>query len=111
VNTTDQPTPQQPSPEVRKLMQEYERLAHGMMTGVGYVNQLDPAQSNAKHVRVGVNCALVSHAALVRVLMAKGVITDLEYWTAIVEGMRDEVDNYSARLKELTGGKTDFTLL
>jgi hypothetical protein len=102
---------QVPSPEVQALIEEYDRLSHAMMTGVGHDVQLRPESTSAKHVRTGINAALVSHAALVRLLMEKRLITDVEYWRAAVEEMRREVERYEQILSESTGGRTSIRLV
>jgi hypothetical protein len=82
-------------------MDEYRALAHAMQTGVAAQMQFDPvvAGTTPKHLRVGVNSALVDSSALAKLLMDKGVITLDEYETALVEGMRAERDRYVAWLE------------
>jgi hypothetical protein len=97
--------------EIDRLMAEYNRLAHAMQTGVGHVMQRDPKSTEPKMLRTGMNSALVSHSALVKLLFRKGVITELEYWTALVEEMRAEVQSYTDQLELMLGGKTKITLV
>lgn len=78
----------------------YDAAMHAMQTGVAYDLKRDPSSGTPKHLRVGVNSALVNDAALVRVLVAKGVFTMEEYLEALrLEACR-EVDRYEARLSE-----------
>lgn len=64
-----------------------------MQTGVAFDQQRKP--ETPKDSRVGINIALVDHGSLARLLVAKGVFTEEEYFEALVEGMRREVDRYT----------------
>lgn len=81
--------------------QRYLDACHAMQTGV----QLeltrkgeDGAAANPKHLRVGVNVALCDHAALVALLVDKGIITREEYCEALAETMEAEVGRYKVAL-------------
>lgn len=89
-----------PAPDIpAALRQRYLAAIHAMQSGVaarmalGHGNETTP-----KHLRVGVNSALVDTAALARLLLSKGVFTAEEYWTAVVEGMETEVAMYERGL-------------
>ncbi len=86
----------------QKAATEYQQLAHAMQAGVAaemhHTKQTDP-----KHLRTGVNSALVDIAALAELLIKKGVITEAEYVEAIRDGMAEEVARYEARLSEHYG--------
>lgn len=90
-------------------MDEYRELAHAMQTGVAAQMQLDPGATGTtpKHLRTGVNSALVDSGALAKLLMNKGIITRDEYEAALVEGMRAERDRYVAWL-EARGMRVDL---
>jgi len=83
----------------------YTKKAHAMQTGVAYKMEHDPSETSPKHLRVGINSAMVDAAALAKLLIAKGVITEDEYTTAITEEMGREVARYEAWLSEHYGGK------
>ena len=89
------PIPQCP-PE---LKERYLAAAHAMQSGVaaklaaGSARECEP-----KHLRVGVNSALVDGGAMARVLIAKGVITAEEYFTSVVECMEEEAQGYEREL-------------
>lgn len=96
--------PKHPDPQVQRLRDEYLVLCHAMQTGVKYDHETSKADDGSpKHLRVGVNVAMSDHAALVQLLLLKGVITEVEYYTAMVEGMRGEVRRYEALLSRRTG--------
>jgi hypothetical protein len=65
------------------------------------------AATSPKHLRVGVNSALCSHAALVRLLMDKGVITEEEYVRAQADEMEREVERYRTSIAEALGVAPD----
>jgi hypothetical protein len=89
---------------LESIKQEYLNLSHAMQTGVAYMMKYDPAATSAKHLRVGVNSAMVDSGALAGLLMAKGIITELEYFTALRDKMKEEVDSYSELLKQHLSG-------
>jgi len=83
---------------------KYAALGHAMQTGVAYKMELDPSETTAKHLRVGVNAAMCDHAALAQLLMKKGVLTEDEYLDALIESMEREVAGYQDELNRLYGG-------
>jgi len=81
----------------------YERAAHAMQSGVAMMMNYDPGPTNPKHLRVGVNSAMVEHSALGHLLIEKGLITEDEYVEAIIIFMEREVKTYERLLKEILG--------
>jgi hypothetical protein len=82
----------------------YEEACYAMQAGVGLREKLGRSnETTPKHLRVGVNSAMVEHSALARLLVAKGIITEPEYREALAEGMRDEVALYEQGLTEELG--------
>ncbi len=98
---------------IKDLIVKHQRLCHAMQTGVSYDLETDTGRPSGmpKHLRVAVNVALCDHAGLVRLLISKGIITDLEYYQAIVDEMEREVERYVQRLKEYYSTDVDITLL
>lgn len=93
----------------KDLIQKHHRLSHAMQSGV----KMDLEQTGAehpKHLRVGINVALVDHESLVKLLCDKGVITYEEYLTAICDGMQHEVERYERLISQRLGG-AKITLL
>jgi hypothetical protein len=75
-------------------MGRYTDLAHAMQSGVALKMNYDAAETTPKHLRVGVNSAMCDHAALARLLIEKGIITEAEYRQAITDEMAREVERY-----------------
>lgn len=84
--------------------------AHAMQSGVAAKMHHDASDTSPKHLRVGVNAAMVEHAALVRLLVAKGVLTWEEYYTALADQMESEKALYEEWLTARLGGQTKITL-
>lgn len=81
----------------------YEQAMHAVQTGVAYEMSTVPSATDPKHLRVGINSALINDAALVRLLIKKGLITQAEYIEEVrLEACR-EVDRYEDRLTETHG--------
>jgi len=76
----------------------YEEAMHAMQSGVALDHSRGSNDGSPKHLRVGINSCLSDQAALARLLIAKGVITEAEYFAAILEGAELEVANYEQRL-------------
>jgi len=77
---------------------------HAMQSGVAHELHINDAAS-PKHLRVGVNSAIVQDSALALLLISKGVITEEEYWESQANAFEDEKALYEARLSEHFGTK------
>ena len=53
-----------------------------------------PDDTAPKHLRVGVNSAMVENAALARLMMKKGLFTQEEYIEALADVMEEEAKTY-----------------
>lgn len=96
-------------PEAEPIVKEYLGLCHAMQTGVEFSR--DKTSQQPKHLRVGVNTAMCDHSALAKLLVTKGVITDLEYATALRDQMRAEVESYRGKIAAETGRSPDQIVL
>lgn len=72
--------------------QRYLAACHAIQTGVAFEHSRGSEDGTPKHLRTGVNIAMCDHAALVKLLIAKGLFTD---------EAEEEVKRYEERL----GGK------
>ena len=66
---------------------------------------ISQSAASPKMLRTGVNLAMVEHGALVRLLIAKGLFTEEEYFEELVKGVEDEKRLYEERLSARFGGK------
>jgi hypothetical protein len=90
----------------------YAEAAHAMQTAVKYEidmvptnadsTGLDSSASNRKHLRVGVNSAMVNDLAVASLLIAKGVFTKEKYAEAVRIAMNNEVALFEERHPGLT---------
>lgn len=83
----------------------YLRAMHAVQSGVAAEMNIDPGPTEPKHLRVGVNSALITASALVGLLISKGVITADEYDQALADCAEEEQRAYEQRLSEHFGRK------
>ncbi len=79
-------------------------LRHAIQTGVAYERERGVQAAEPKHLRTGLDCAMAEFSGLVLLLIAKGVITEAEYFDASIKALEEEKARYEARLSELYGG-------
>jgi hypothetical protein len=84
---------------------EYHALVHAMQSGVAMEMNYDASSTEPKHLRVGVNVAIVEQSALWKLLVDKGLVSLDEMHEAILAAHRDEVASYEAELSERLGTK------
>lgn len=89
---------------IAALDAEYRGLLHAMQSGVAMCMEFDGAHT-PKHLRVGINSAMVSHQGLVALLVDKGLITLVECYTALRDAIAAEVKMYERELSEKLGTK------
>lgn len=98
-------------PEIQGYLDRYFAAAHAMQSAVAYFMESGLARSKEttpKHLRVGVNSAMMETSALGRLLMAKGIITEHEYYKSLADGMEAEVASYEQMLPDEFKGKISF---
>lgn len=88
---------------IEQAQDRYLAAMHAMQSGVATKQELDPSETEPKHLRVGVNSAMMQQGALVRLLIAKGVFTEAEWWSAIADGAEHEVKLYEEWLSDKFG--------
>lgn len=99
--------------ERKREKQTYRSLLHAMQSGVlisaqldGYVDSNYPRNDlSPKHLRVGIDSALVSLDALVSLLVDSGTFTQDEWNRALNKAMKKEVETYEQKLTERIGTK------
>lgn len=86
-------------PPSDELKDRYEAAVHAMQSGVAAKIAMHLGrESEPKHLRVGVNSALVDTGTLARLLIRKGVFTSEEFYTALAENMEAEAATYEREL-------------
>jgi hypothetical protein len=89
---------------VERDRQRYTDALHAVQTGIKTEMELGQSRDlEPKHLRVGINSALVDSAAIAHLLMAKGVISEAEYYEALAEEAEREQARYEARLSAALG--------
>lgn len=117
------------TPAQIELHQRYLELMHAVQSGIATLIELDLKKGSIgeiqsseetpyrfliasndaslplsiKHMRMGVDSAHVSDAALVKVLIAKGVITYDEYYASLVETAEEEVEGLRRTIGQRLG--------
>lgn len=84
------------------------KAAHAMQSGVKTDMATDPSQQSQgattpKHLRVGINSAMVDAAAVAELLVAKGIFTEDEYAEAVATAMEREQARYEQVLSARIG--------
>lgn len=88
-----------------EFIAEYARLGHAIQTGVAYAQERDPKLIEPKHLRTGLDLVMSNVGSLGRLFIAKGLITEDEYYAAILEGLRAEVRRYEQYVSDLYGAR------
>ena len=66
--------------------QRYLAACHAIQSGVAFEHSQGSTDGTPKHLRTGINIAMCDHAALVKLLVAKGLFTDEEYTVGSGDG-------------------------
>lgn len=88
----------------------YYAAMQAMQAGVKITHAAESGRGDTSpvHLRVGVNAAMCDHAALVRLLMAKGLFTIEEYNKYLADEMEAEKKRYEDKIG---GGHTNIRLI
>src|SRR5690606_4729269 len=86
------------------LQHRIEDAQHRIEAGAGMEMALSMQNaSTPKHLRTGVDSALVFNGALIALLIEKGVFTQEEYYTVAAGMMEEEVRRYETRISAHLG--------
>ncbi len=82
----------------------YAAALRGVQSAVAYEIERHPADAGAtpKHLRVGINAAMVDSAAIAGLLIHKGIITESEYYEALAKAAEQELARYHALYPRMT---------
>jgi hypothetical protein len=83
--------------------EQYVKFGHAIQTGIKFVIEMERkggvgTDNILKHHRVGIDTAKCEHGALSRLLVRKGIISESDYFDAVIEGMKMEVKLYEDKL-------------
>lgn len=81
------------------LAARYERAVHARQSAVAYALAKGDRSMSPKRLRVGIDGALSDASGLARLLIAKGIFTEDEYQTAIVEAAEQEAESWAQRVR------------
>lgn len=96
------------SERLNKAKERYVAALHAMQSGVaGILGKIGPhtGECSPKHLRVGVNAAMIDCGAVAKLLVEKGIFTDEEYAEALAEMAEKDQKSYEEKLTEMTGIK------
>jgi len=89
--------------ETEAAHRRYLAAMHAVQSGVASKMHIDPDDTTPKHLRVGVNGALVDSSALANLLITKGVISRREYVEALADMAEAEQHSYEDYLSQHYG--------
>ncbi|MGV0912422.1 hypothetical protein [Martelella sp. FOR1707] len=84
--------------------ERYERAAHRVQTAIAFMP--DHQNQTPKHLRVGVDMSKADQGGLARLLIDKGVISELEYFEAMADSAEREAEAYETELSVRSGVNT-----
>lgn len=87
------------SEQSERDVQRYKDAVHAMQSGVAMTMNWDPHSTTPKHLRVGVNSALVESGVIAKLLIDKGIITEDEWAAALADGMEAEAERYRKEIQ------------
>ena len=86
----------------------YMKAGHAIQTGVKIDHETGSQDGTPKHLRTGINLTKTDHAALVSILISKGILTEAEYFKAVADEAEKEARTYEERLSEKLGRKVSL---
>lgn len=89
-------------PRIEEAKGRYWKACHAMQTGVAVMMERD-GSCEPKHLRTGINSAMVEHSVLVTLLIEKGIIDQAEWMERLAAGMEAEVALYEKQIFEALG--------
>lgn len=97
------------TPEEQDILARYHAHGHAIQTGIKVLMETGNArQCETKHMRTGIDLSKVDHAALVELLVEKGLFTRTEYFRKLEMMAARERERYQDEVQRVLGPK--FTL-
>lgn len=88
---------------ISSAVDRYLAAVHAMQTATRFEMEHGGRAAEPKHLRVGIDTAKVEQGALARLLIAKGVFTEVEYTEAMADAAWEEVDRRQEALSTQLG--------
>lgn len=82
--------------KLARARERYERAAHRVQGAIWAFPEHE--NRTPKHLRVGIDMSKAGMGGLARLLIAKGVFTELEYIEAMADGAEREAEAYETEL-------------
>lgn len=83
----------------------YRAAMNALQAGISTKNELVPRDTEPRVLRTGINSAMMQASALAHLLMEKGVITKLEWFSALADMAEYEVKIYEDEISQILGTK------
>jgi hypothetical protein len=81
--------------------ERYLAAAHAVQSGVKQLMELKHNYGSPKHTRTGVDMQKAEQGGLAKLLIDKGVFTELEYFKAMADAMEREKEEFERELSVL----------
>lgn len=88
---------------IEEARARYSRAAHRVQSAIAFTPRNPDPDAEFKHTRVGIDMSKADQGGLARLLIAKGVFTELEYIQAMADGAEREADMQERLLSEALG--------
>lgn len=80
----------------------YVAAGHAVQSAIGFSMGASKI-TEPKHMRVGIDMTKSDVGAITRLLVAKGICTDLEIWEALAEGAEAEAEMQATTARQAMG--------
>lgn len=84
-----------------EFARENMALRHAIQTGAAYLVEFTPEVDQYKHLRTPIDAQQAELAALLTLLVDKGMFTWEEYYDASIKALKEEVGRYEAELTRI----------
>ena len=88
---------------IQYLAQEYLKIVHSIQCAIDFDHKVKMNEEGEdkswepKHLRVGIDTTKAEDAGLAVLLIKKGVITEEEYYQAMLDGVKKELEIYERK--------------
>lgn len=93
-------------------IERYLRAMQGVQSAIAWAMTHPDREVNKlvepKHLRVGVDSSMISHLALAKLLIAKGLFTLQEYEEAMADAAEEELMNWENQASQAAGFSISF---